>query len=156
MNIKRLSTKTKMKLVLLKFALFKFLGKFIPYFKNKFMGFINKKDISENVRSSLNSILHNNNVRVDLEKNNNFTIGGNKDKIENKGLDYVDNFSISYKIKEWGFNIQLNYNNKTIIYSTSDTDILNADRLVTLNNVLNAPKNKQIMIEYFKNLRTIL
>lgn len=55
MKIKRFFTKTKIKLVLLKFALYKFLGNFIPYFKNQLNMLL--VELKENIKNILNSIL---------------------------------------------------------------------------------------------------
>lgn len=95
MKIKRFFTKTKMKLVLLKFALYKFLGKFIPYFKNKFMG--TEYDVQDLLLKRLNDYL-----RMEYQISP-FTITKGLvtlPKVENFDKSpYIINFDIKYKDK---------------------------------------------------------
>lgn len=146
----------------IKNSLYKFLGKFIPYFKNKIMGFINKDEISEKLRMLIEGILKRNDSKATLTKyeNNNEPIkldggGYEKDKFGNEGLDCIIRYKVSYKINYFNQNLvlELKYSEDslTFIFKDFPSHLFNNENIAFFND----DKFKNEIIDYIKSIRTI-
>jgi len=117
MNIKRFITKTKMKLVLLKFALYKFLGNFITSFKNKFMEFKTERYYN-NFKNEFNRILQESEFKKRIELKADFN---DVDITPNEKSENSIKSQFTYIIPLYNL---MNFNNNLFIHFWSDNNKL--------------------------------
>lgn len=158
MDIKRFFIKTKAKLVLLKFVLYKFLGNFIPHFKKKLMNIIKKDEITERIGLEIAEILESSISPVTIIKlrdPKNFIQGG-VDRNQNffKGdLHILKGVDLYYKLDKLDLNLVVKYFDGDIKYTYNDFEISKYKNAEQVSNILNDIKNKNRMSIYFKNIR---
>ncbi|MDM1046468.1 hypothetical protein HX004_16755 [Myroides sp. 1354] len=148
--------KIKRYFALTKIALYKFLGKFIPYFKNKTMYHMKKEEILESVKLKLEDILNRYDNKLRLSQSYQISIG-EKEKDEN-GYSLLSRFSASYKIIQFDFNMVLSYiDSKKIEFTLDNVPLLsNNEHITTLKNIFGSEEINKELNEYFKNIRTTI
>lgn len=150
-------TKIKRYYTLRKIALYKFLGKFIPYFKNKIMGFIKKEDISVNICVELQQIFKRKNINVKLKEVVDVSFleqtTCKKDIEGNEGLYYIEKCSYNYSIENWDLFFKLEYldGNLNFTFKEFKTSLLEDEKFKIFNDI----DFKNEIIKYIKSIRTI-
>jgi|GEM_PF-6848663 len=137
---------------LTKFALYKFLGKFIPYFKNKIMNYVKKEDIIKNIGNKLSKTLNDNGINIDLDANSYKGVAYSA----SNNLEKISLYYIIDKINALILNLEYHsYNSVDFNFSVKDNGnvcLKDAEKLLVLDNVFNNNKVKAEFIEYFKSI----